>query len=128
MCVAGIAILSALLRWGGPQIGYPDLRGQFPELSTLMLTLWLTLLMIAWMRFRGHEWRPTLEMAGTSIVALPLLVGAAQLGIIPKTSLYPLECGLACAFMLAPMLFRRDHYTGHHMDRRHHAQGAHMGM
>jgi hypothetical protein len=114
MCMGGIAIVSALLRWSGPLIGYPELKTQFPELSTFVLALWLTLLMIVWMRFRGHEWRPTLEMASTSIVAMPLLFGAAWLGVIPKAGLYPLECGLACAFMLIPMLFRLDHYTGHH--------------
>ena len=48
----------------------------FTLLSTAVLAFWLTMLMIAWMRFRGHAWRPTLEMASTSIVALPLLLAA----------------------------------------------------
>jgi hypothetical protein len=120
MCMGGIAIVSALLRWIGPLIGYPEFRASFPELSTVVLALWLTLLMILWMRFRGHDWRPTLEMASTSIVAVPLLFGAAWLGVIPKADLYPLECGLACAFMVVPMLFRLDHYAGNHMSQSSH--------
>ena len=120
MCIGGIGIFSALLRRGGKFIGYSEPTAQFPELSTLMLALWMALLMIAWMRFRGHKWRPTLEMAGTSIAALPLLIGAAWLGAIPMTSLYGLECGLACVFMVVAMLFRLDHYTGQHASHSRH--------
>lgn len=127
MCAGGIATLSALLRWTGPLIGYPDLKTRFPELSTVVLALWLTGVMIAWMRFRGHEWRPTLEMASTSIVALPLLIGAVWLGVIPNSSLFGLECGLACAFMVVPMLFGLDHYAGRHASHDHHSHAAHMG-
>lgn len=125
MCAAGIATLSALLRWAGPVIGYPEFKKQFPELSTVVLAIWLTLLMIAWMRFRRHEWRPTLEMASTSIAALPLVMGAAWLGAIPRTSLYGLECGLACAFMIVPMLFRLNHYTGSHASHQNHSHTTH---
>lgn len=124
MCIGGIGTLSALLRWSGPLIGYPEFKRQFPELSTVLLALWLTLLMIAWMRFRGHEWRPALEMASTSIVALPFVMSAAWLGAIPRTSLYGLECGLACAFMVVPMLFRLDHYAEHHASHSSHLAHA----
>src|SRR5512138_2820656 len=88
MCAAGIATLSAFLRWAGPLIGYPEFKKQFPELSTALLALWFTVIMILWMRIRRHEWRPTLEMASTSIAALPLVMGAAWLGAIPRTRLF----------------------------------------
>jgi hypothetical protein len=125
MCAGGIATLSALLRWAGPLIGYPEFKKQFPELSTVLLALWFTVIMIIWMRIRRHEWRPTLEMASTSIAALPLVMGAAWLGAIPRTSLYALECGVACALMIVPMLFRVDHYAGSHASHQNHANSVH---
>jgi hypothetical protein len=125
MCAAGLATLSAVLRWAGPQIGYPELKKQFPELSTVLLALWLTVIMIVWMQIRRHEWRPILEMASTSIAALPLVMGAAWIGAVPKTSIYGLECGVACALMIVPMLIRLDHYTGAHGSHQNHAQSAH---
>jgi hypothetical protein len=124
MCAGGIAALSALLRWAGPLIGYPEFKRQFPELSTVLLSLWLTVLMIIWMRIRRHEWRATLEMASTSIAALPLVFGAVWLGLIPNNSLFGLDCGVACALMAVPMLFRLDHYTGSHASHKKHSHVA----
>lgn len=114
MCAAGIATMSALLRWAGPLIGYPEFKKQLPEVATVLLAFWFVLVMIVWMRLRRHEWRPTLEMASTSLAALPLVLGAAWLGAVPRTSLYGLECVVTCALMIVPMLFRLDHYTGSH--------------
>jgi hypothetical protein len=121
MCAVGIGTLSALLRWAGPLIGYPNPKTQLPELSTVLLAVWLVVVMIVWMRLRRHEWRPTLEMAGTSIAALPLAFGAARFGVIPNSSLFGLECGLACALMIVPMLLRLDHYAGRHGSHQNHA-------
>ena len=125
MCAAGLATLSALLRWAGPLIGYPEFKKQFPELSTVLLALWLTAIMIIWMRIRRHEWRPTLEMASTSIATLPLVMGAAWLGAIARTDLYGLECAVACALMIGPMLFRLNHYTGSHGSHHNHTHSSH---
>lgn len=125
MCAAGIATFSALLRWAGPLIGYPEFKRQLPELSTTLLAIWLVVVMIVWMQLRRHEWRPTLEMASTSLIALPLVLGMAWLGAISKSSLYGLECGVACALMIVPMLIRLDHYTGSHASHQNHAYLAH---
>jgi flagellar biosynthetic protein FliP len=125
MCAGGLAALAALLRWAGPLIGYPEFKRQLPELSTVLLALWLTVVMIAWMRLRGHEWRSTLEMASTSVFALPLVLAAAWLGVIPNSRLFGLECGVACALMVVPMLFRLDHYAGSHRSHQSHAHSAH---
>ena len=125
MCAAGMAPLSALLGWAGPLIGYSNLKTQFPELSTILLALSFTVVMVLWMRFRRHEWRATLEMASTPIVALPLVLGAAWFGVIPNQSLFGLECDVACAFMIIPMLFRLDHYTGRHTNHQKHMHSSH---
>ena len=125
MCAGGSVTFSALLRWVAPLTGYPQFKSQFPELSTVLLALWFVFVMIIWMRIRHHEWRPTLEMASTSLVALPLVMGAAWFGAITRTDLFGLECGVACALMIIPMLLRLDHYTGAHGSHENYAYSTH---
>ena len=119
MCVGGI-ILNILFFWGAAQLGYPNLFERFPEFSLLMVGINLAIPMAAWMRFRGHDWRPTLEMASTSIILPILLIGTAWLDIIPEGSQLGLLKKLACPVMLIPMLFRLDLYAGHHASHQHH--------
>jgi hypothetical protein len=119
-CIGGVT-LSVLFFGGAALIGYPDLIQRFPELSTVVIAFFLALPMAAWMRFRGMEWRPTLEMAATPIVLGILLIGLAWLDIVPRSSLSEWLTRLACPVMLIPMLFRLDLYTGR---MGHHARAA----
>ena len=124
MCIGGIPLI-VLFFVGAAQIGYPDLFEQSPEVAVLVIGFSLALPMLAWMRFRGHEWRPTVEMASTTIVLAILLVGLGWLGILPKTSLIEWMRTLACPVMIIPMLFRLDQYTAHHANHsRHHLHAA----
>jgi hypothetical protein len=124
MCIGGIPLI-VLFFVGAANIGYPDLVQQSPELSVLAMGFVLSLPMLAWMRFRGHEWRPTLEMASTTIVVGVLLVSLGWLGILAKSSLFEWMRSLACPAMIVPMLFRLDLYTGHHASHQHRAHTAH---
>jgi len=112
MCVAmcvGVG-LSGLLVRGAAMVGYSDLRQQVPELSLLAIAVVITLPMAAWMRFRGMEWRPILEMSAAGIA---VVVAAALLGIVSASSVATGSvCGLACVGMFIVMLFRLDLYTG----------------
>jgi hypothetical protein len=119
-CIGGVT-LSVLFFGGAALIGYPNLVQRFPELSTLVIAFNVSLPMAAWMRFRGMQWRPTLEMSGTTMVAGVLLIGLAWLGVVPRSSLVEWLTGLACPVMLIPMLLRLDHYTGR---MGHHAHAA----
>jgi hypothetical protein len=83
----------------------------------------MTVPMVAWMRYRGHRWQPTLEMAASMIIptlaAIALLgVGAASFG-----ALMGLEHVAMLLGMLVAMLLRVDEYTGHH----HHGDHAIAG-
>ncbi|MDQ3911457.1 MAG: hypothetical protein M3305_06770 [Actinomycetota bacterium] len=114
MC-AGAVILSFAFFGGAALIGYPDLISQAPAFSTLALAINFTLPMVGWMRFRGHGWRPTLEMGGTSMVLGIVLIAAGWVGLIPVGNIFGLEASLCCPAMLVPMLFRLGLYTeGHH--------------
>jgi hypothetical protein len=129
MCIsmcAGGAILS-LFVFGIPAlIGAPNLRVQFPELGLILTAILLTLPMAAWMRFRGMEWRPILEMSAVPIGLSIVLIGLPWLGVASESTLqitFGSFCGISCLGMFVVMLFRLDLYTGrtgHHM-----AHGAH---
>ena len=124
MCLGGIPLI-VLFFFGAAQVGYPDLLQRFPELSVLVVSLILTLPMIVWMRFRGHAWRATLEMASTTMILGTGLIVLGQLGILRKGDMFEWLTRLACPAMIIPMLFRLDLYTGHHHAGRQHL--AHAG-
>ena len=119
MCIGGVPLIM-LFFIGAAKIGYPDLIEQSPELSVLVIGFILSLPMLAWMRFRGHGWRLTLEMASTTIVLGILLVGLGWLGVLAKSNLFEWMRTLACPAMLIPMLFRLNIYTAHHADHLRH--------
>jgi hypothetical protein len=128
MCVGG-GILYALAFYAGPAVlGYADPRQQFPELSLVAVALIFILPMALWMRFRGMEWRPILEMAGAGMGVAILLIGLAWLAILSQAGLRefagPAFCGPACVAMVGAMLFRLDLYTGHTGHHMAHAQSV----
>lgn len=74
----------------------------------------MTVPMIPWMRWRGHDWRPTLEMAASMVI--PTLAVLALLGLEIVTGLNALlgiEHVAMLGGMLAVMLARRDEYSSH---------------
>ena len=120
MCAGG-AILTFAFFGGAALIGYPDLFAQAPYLATLVLAINLSVAMVAWMRFRRHEWRPTLEMAGTSAALGIILIALGSLGLVPVSDVFEWMTRLACPVMLVPMLFRLKLYTGGMSHHAHHA-------
>jgi hypothetical protein len=119
MCLGGIT-LNVLFFLGAAKIGYPNLLERFPEFALLAIGINLAVPMTLWMRFRGHDWRSTLEMASTSVILPILLIAAAWLRLIPESSRLELLTGLVCLVMIIPMLFHLDHYTGHHASHSKH--------
>ncbi|HSJ52804.1 MAG TPA: hypothetical protein VLC52_03570 [Anaerolineae bacterium] len=126
MCIAGGG-LNMLVFLAAARTGYPDLIERFPGLSILMIGILLAIPMTAWMRRRGHGWRPTVEMASTSVILAMLLVAAAALGWLPQTGMLVWMKRLACPIMLIPMVLRLDLYTGHHHADQHRAPAGHPG-
>jgi hypothetical protein len=114
MCLGAIS-LSVLIFGAAALLGYIDLPQRAPVLTVLIIAINLSLPMAVWMRFRGMEWRPTLEMSGSTMVAGLLLIAAYWLGLVAKSSLMELQTGLlACPLMFAVMLFRFRLYSTSH--------------
>lgn len=124
MCVGGVALI--LLFFGAATaLGYTNLDQRAPELTVLVIAVSLSLPMLLWMRYMGMDWRPTLEMSGSTMVAGLLLILAYWLGLISQSGLIPLQTGLlACPLMLVVMLFRFRLYSGAHAH--HHARAMRM--
>jgi hypothetical protein len=75
----------------------------------------MTAAMLGWMRFRGHDWQPCIEMAASMVLptigtlvllGTGLVEGAGPLMIILHAVMLPA--------MLVAMLLRRDEYSCHH--------------
>ena len=93
--------------------GTSQLQDDAPSLVFLGMAATMTIPMVAWMRFRGHRWQPTLEMAASMI--LPTLVAIALLaaGAAGFNTLMGLEHVAMLLGMLVAMLLRVDEYAGH---------------
>ena len=119
VCCIGGFTLNFLFFTAIVRVGFPNLLQQYPNLSIMVIAILLAVPMLIWMRFRRHEWRPTLEMAGEPIVLGVLLITASWINIIPKSEMLPLLKGLVCPLMLIPMLLRLDLYTSNHASHQH---------
>lgn len=114
MCVS-LGVLGALFFGAAAVLGFSaDVWEQAPEVSVLVVAAVLAGSMVVWMRLRGMDWRPTLEMAGAAIAGGALVIVAYWLGVIALTDLLPSVCGVACLAMIGVMLFRVRLYSGHH--------------
>lgn len=82
---------------------------QHPVLFVIVQAAGMTAPMVAWMRHRGHLWRPCAEMGGAMILPAGLLIGLRTAHAIdgPICGSY---CALALAAMVVVMLYRRDEY------------------
>jgi hypothetical protein len=120
MCVAmciGVALANMIIAVAGT-ITDGDVREQLPGLTTAALAGFITLPMVAWMRFRGMTWWPILEMCAAGIA---VVIGAVALGLVSASVVSAgTLCGLECVGMFVAILFRYDLYsgrTGHQMGR-----------
>jgi hypothetical protein len=110
--VAGMVVLG----------GLGDLLFDLPGGAAPMLvwmTVTMTVPMVAWMRFRGHGWRPCNEMAASMILPTVAMLALLAAGLVTDHgTLMLLEHALMLPSMLVAMLLRRDEYSGHHHHHR----------
>ena len=87
---------------------------QHPAMMLFSMGVTMTVPMVAWMRFRGHAWRPTSEMAASMLIptfAAMALVGA---GVMKGGPAMVIEHVVMLVGMLIAMLLRREEYSGGH--------------
>ncbi|MEU8202370.1 hypothetical protein [Streptosporangium sp. NPDC049046] len=108
--VVGMVVLGAAVRAGLALAGL-ELPAR-PEVVALEMAVDMSAGMIVWMRYRGHGWAATLEMAGVMIVSALALFPLLWMGVISGDALLLLEHVLMLPLMLLVMLRRRDEYGG----------------
>jgi hypothetical protein len=94
--------------------GLGDVRSERPLFDLLLMAIEMTLPMAAWMAFRGHARRDTIEMANAML--LPAVV-LATIGLAGLSAAMDAEMAfhpLMLVAMVALMLFRADVYAAPH--------------
>jgi hydrogenase maturation factor len=97
-----------------------ELRKTAPATVFLGMAFTMTAPMVAWMRYRGHRWQPTLEMAASMVIPTLVAIALLAAGAMSFSALMGLEHVAMLLGMLLAMLLRVDEYTGHH----HHGDHA----
>lgn len=94
-----------------------QLKQAAPAAYLFAMGVSMTVPMVAWMRHRGHGWRPTSEM-GASMMA-PTLAAVALLvaGVVDFGGGMMIEHVAMFPAMLAVMLARWDEYSASHRER-----------
>jgi hypothetical protein len=73
--------------------------------------------MVAWMRYRGHGWAPSNEMAASMLIPTAGVIGLLGAGLVEDIgTLLAVEHVVMLPAMLVAMLLRREQYShgGHH--------------
>jgi hypothetical protein len=105
-----VVMVLGMVVLGAPLGMVVDVNGTGPMLIEMAATM--TVPMVAWMRFRGHAWRPCSEMAASMV--LPALGALALLGggiVEGAGALMIIQHGVMLPAMFGAMLLRRDEYS-----------------
>jgi hypothetical protein len=110
----GMVVLGmpALMGLGAAGVTSAELRSDAPALLLLGMGITMTVPMVAWMRFRGHAWRPSMEMAAAMYV--PTFAAMGLVGTVDYDLLMGVEHVAMLLAMLGAMLYRRDEYSHAH--------------
>ena len=79
------------------------------------MAVWMTVPMVAWMRYRGHDWRVCNEMAAAMVLPATGALALHWTGAVDDGhALLMLEHTVMFPAMFLAMLLRVDEYAGHH--------------
>jgi hypothetical protein len=91
---------------------------QRPAAMLIEMAFTMTVPMVAWMRLRGHAWRPCNEMAASMVLPTIATLGLLAAAVVTDSgSLMVILHAVMLPSMLVAMLLRRSEYTcahGHH--------------
>jgi hypothetical protein len=107
----GMFALSKPADWLFSALG-ASTSSQHPAMMLFSMGVTMTVPMVAWMRYRGHAWRPTHEMAASMLIPTFVAMALAGAGVMNGGPLMVVEHVAMLASMLIAMLLRRDEYSG----------------
>ena len=80
---AGMVVLGgpAILALGAVGVTSAELRADAPAALLLGMGITMTVPMVAWMRYRGHGWQPSNEMAASMMIPTAGVIGLLGAGL-----------------------------------------------
>jgi hypothetical protein len=90
-----------------------------PAMNVFTMALTMTVPMVAWMRYRGHAWRPNVEMAASMLIPTFGVMTLLWAGVSTSGALMVPDHAAMLISMLFTMLLRRDDYrcAGHRIHK-----------
>jgi hypothetical protein len=113
----GMAVLGmpAIVALGAVGVSSSELRSDAPALLLLGMGVTMTAPMVAWMRYRGHAWSISSEMAAAMLIPTAGVIALLASGVAEDIGAQLLvEHVVMLPAMLVAMLLRRDEYSGGH--------------
>lgn len=112
MAVLGMPVLMAL---GAAGVSSAELRSDAPALMLLGMGVTMTAPMVAWMRYRGHGWGASNEMAASMMIPTGGVIALLGAGLVDDVgTLLAIEHVVMLPSMLLAMLLRREEYSHAH--------------
>lgn len=118
MCLAMVLGMAVLGMLGGAVlsgfgVGAGELRDDAPAALLVGMALSMTLPMVGWMRYRGHGWPASLDMAAAMFLPTFAAIGLLAAGTVEDVNaLLAIQHVAMLPSMLVAMLLRRGEYTG----------------
>ena len=110
MAVLGVPAVAVL---GLVGMSSSELHNDAPALLLFGMAMTMTAPMVAWMRYRGHGWPASAEMAAAMFIPTFGVIALLWSGLIDDTgTLLEIQHVVMFPSMLVAMLLRRDEYTG----------------
>ena len=95
-----------------PFFSFGELLEDAPAAGLAVMGFNMTVPMVAWMRYRGHGWAPTTEMAASMVVPTVLAIALYGASVVTDGhTLMGIQHTIMFPAMLAVMLLRRDEYS-----------------
>ncbi len=103
-----------------------ELHNDAPALMLFGMAVTMTVPMVGWMRYRGHGWQPSMEMAASMFIPTFGVIALLWGGLVADVGmLLVIEHVVMLPSMLAAMLLRPDEYTSaSHGHGRAHAEAV----
>ena len=109
----GMGVLGGLAELAFAAAG-SDLSDQSTELRVLLMGVYMTAPMVAWMAYRGHDRLRNLEMAASMVVPSLLVAALAWAGTLEIGSAMGVLHAIMIPAMLAVMIWRYEDYAHPH--------------
>jgi hypothetical protein len=109
--LVGMGLLALPARWATNAM-WPEVSGDDPTLMLARMAATMTLPMIPWMLWRGHGWKPSLEMAAAMIVPATGVIALLKVGVVEAVwLLMTIEHVAMFIAMFVVMIARPDEYS-----------------